>query len=537
MITLLALRLRRDAVQLALWIVGAAGLALLSVGGIASSYGTEQNRADLLATAIANPVVLLFRGLPSGAGEGAFAAFLILPFIALLAAFMSVFLAVRHTRADEEAGRAELLGVTRAGRLLPLAATAVHGLLANVVLAALVAVSLVATGLPVGGSLMTGAASGAVGLVFLGVGLVAAQVLPTPRAANAAAVWVLMTTFVLAGLGNALGAPSADLQSVESSGLTWVSPFGWAENTRPFADDSGLPVLLCLAVGVALGAIAAALQARRDVGASLVPERRGSSDAGTLLATPTALVWRLTWPAVVGWAVGGLLTGLLATTLSGVLQQAASQLPSVQAVIDALSAGGSLAQGAVVIFFTMLGILAACCAVQVVSRARHEEAHGTAEPVLAAAVTRMQWLAGYVVVAMVGILAVITAAVAGAALGLAGQSDPDWSLMGDVLVTAGGQMAAASVFLVLTALLLVLAPRLTVPVGWALVLVGAVLGLFGGLFGFPEWLVDLSPVAVSPTVGADGVELRGLGWLVVAALAGGAASFALMRRRESAPGE
>ena len=47
-----------------------------------SSYGTQQDRQALLATAIANPVILLFRGLPSGADEGAFIAFLIFPFLA-----------------------------------------------------------------------------------------------------------------------------------------------------------------------------------------------------------------------------------------------------------------------------------------------------------------------------------------------------------------------------------------------------------------------------------------------------------------------
>ena len=123
--TLLRERLRRDRWQLLIWILGTAVLAYVTYVGVSDSYGTQQDRAALLATAIANPVIMLFRGLPSGAGEGAFMLFLIFPFLAMMAAFMSSFLAVRHTRMDEELGRAELVAATPAGRTLPLVATRV----------------------------------------------------------------------------------------------------------------------------------------------------------------------------------------------------------------------------------------------------------------------------------------------------------------------------------------------------------------------------------------------------------------------------
>ena len=193
----------------------------------------------------------------------------------------------------------------------------------------------------------------------------------------------------------------------------------------------------------------------------------------------------MTRGSIIGWSVGGLLTGLLATSLAGVLGDVVEELPSVQAILAAISANGSIEQGAVVIFFEMLGILAACAAVQTVCRARQEEAHGTAEAVLATPVDRVRWLAGYVVVGFSAIVLVAAAAVIGAALGIAGRGS-DWSLMGDVAVVAAGQVVAASVFLVITALVFVLAPRLTIPLGWTLVFLAMVLGLFGPLFGLPD---------------------------------------------------
>lgn len=530
---LVAQRVRRDRWQLVMWIAGTAALAALTYVGVTDSYGTQHDRETLLATAIANPVILLFRGLPSGADEGAFMLFLIFPFLAMCAAFMSTFLAVRHTRAEEEDGRAELVAATAAGRRLPLLATGVYGLCANLALGALTTAALIACGLPLRGSAVGGLGAGAVGVAFLGIGLVCAQLFHTSRGANAAAVWALLVTFLLAGIGNAAGTPSTDLQRMESSWLVWLSPFGWGEQSRPFADDAAAPLLLCIAVGLVLAGTALALQSVRDLGAGVFGERRGPADAGITLRSPIGLVWRLTRGAVAGWAVGGLVTGMLATALASVLRDVTTQLPSVEAILTAITAQGSLEQGAVVIFFTMAGILAACCAVQVVCHARQEEAHGTAEPVLAGAVPRVGWIAGYLVVGFAAIVLVLAATVAGAALGLAGRGG-DAALMADAVVVAAGQVVAASVFLVLTAAVFVLAPRLTIPLGWSLVIVGMVLGLFGPLFGFPDAVVHLSPFASAPTVSDTGVDVRALWWLVAAVAALGGGSLALMRRRELA---
>jgi putative exporter of polyketide antibiotics len=534
-VALLGQRASRDAVQVLLWAVGTALLAYASYVGVADAYGTAQDRTSLLAAALANPVILLFRGLPSGTGEGAFMVFLIFPWLALLAAFMSTFLAVRHTRGDEEAGRAELVAATPAARTLPFAATAVHGILANVLLGALTAGAFLAVGLDAHGSLLAGAAVGAVGVAFLGVGLFSAQLMRTSRGANGVAVWTLVLTFVVAGIGNAIGTPSDDLTRMESSWLTWLSPFGWGENTRAFDENLWWPALLCVGAGAVLIAVSAVLVSARDLGGSFIAERRGRADASAALSTPTALMWRLTRGAVIGWTVGGLLVGLLSTSLASIVQDVGASNPAVEQILRQISGEGSIEQGTVTTFFTMLGVLAACAAVQVVCRARQEEVHGTAEPLLAAPVGRVRWLAGYLLVGLVAIVLVVAAAMAGAAAGIASQ-DGDMDLMRTVLVTGAGQVAAASVFLVVTALAFVLAPRVTIPLGWTLVLLGMTLGLFGPLFQFPEWLVHLSPIAVTPFVDGDEIDLRGLWWLVLAAGAGAAAALGLMRRRQLAAG-
>lgn len=532
---LLAQRVRRDGLQLILWVAGTALLAAAAAPGALRSYGSEQDRIELLATVMANPVILLFRGLPSGADDAAFVTFLIFPWLAILAAFMSTFLAVRHTRTEEEEGRMELVSATPAGRWLPTLATVTHGVMANALIAVLVTAAFLANGFATEGSWLAGCATGAVGLVFLGIGLVSAQLMRSAHSANAVSVAVVLLTFVLAGIGNALGTASDDLQRRESAWPTWLSPFGWGENTRAYADDDWRPVALCAVAFAAVAALALALQSARDLGAGLVPERRGRAGARATLRSSPSLVWRLTYGSVVGWAIGGFLTGALSTSLGGVVDRVGAENPAVQQVLDTLAGTGSPAAGIVVIFFTMVGIFCACCAVQTVVRARQEEARGTAEAVLALPVNRVRWLADFIVVGFAAVVVIAAAATAGAALGAA-DADGAPDLVRDAVVAAAGQVAAASVFLGVTALVFVLAPRWTIALGWTLVGLAAAVGLFGPLFGLPAWAVDLSPFGAAPVpVGAD-VDLRGLGWLVLAVGAGVAASLVLMRRRELATG-
>ena len=533
---LLRQRIRRDGLQLTLWIVGTAAMAFAGYAGVTQSYATLADRQNILAAALANPVILMFRGLPSGTSEGAFLAFEVLPWLALLAALMSTFLAVRHTRGDEEAGRSELVWATPAGRRLPTVVTIVHGLLANVVLAVLTSLARVATGLPTAGSLLSGAAAGATGIAFLGIGLLAAQLMRTSRGANSLTVWVLVATFLIRGLGNAAGTPNDDLCGMTSAWFAWISPFAWAEQTRPYDADLVGPVFLGLGLGLVLAAASVALQSQRDIDASFVAERPGRVSARPALASPHTLVWRLTAGSIVGWAVGGAVTGILATTLSGLVDQISGENPAVADILEKIGgATGGLDEVVITVFFTLLGILAACCAVQTVVRARQEEARGTAEAVLATPVGRVRWLVDYMIVGTAAVLIVVASAVLAGWAGIL-STDADGSLYRIVAVAGLGQALAASVFTVLTALVFVLVPRATIGLAWTLVLVATMLGMFGPLFGLPEWTTNISPFALTPVVDGDGVDVRGLWWLVLAVGAGLAASLALMRRRELATG-
>lgn len=532
---LLRARWRRDAVQLTIWIAGALLLAASAVVGVRGTFPDEADRATLLATAVANPVVLLFRGLPSGTDEAAFTAFLILPFVALLAALMSTFLAVRHTRGDEDAGRAELIAATPAARTVPLSATVVHGILANIVLGALVTTTYVAIGFAASGSILMGAASALTGIAFLGLGLVAAQLAASARTANAIGVWAVLLSYLACGLGNALGTPSGDLQRMTSAPLAWVSPFGWAENTRPYDSDAAGRLIPFAGLIVVALALAFVLSGARDVGGALLPARRGRAVASVALSGPIGMVWREARSSLLGWAVGGAIVGVLSTRLASAISQIGDTIPSGQALLQSLASQGSLAQGAIEVFFTLAGVLAACAGIQTVLRARQDEAAGLAEPVRAAGVGPVRWAGAYLSVAILAVVSCLAAATAGAAVGQLTTDASQTHLIRDAAVAAAGQAIAALTLVIVATLVVVIAPRLSLPVGWALVGAATVVGLFGPLLGLSDAAVDASPFAAAPHIDGDSLDLRGGAWLAVAVVTGVALLAAAARRRELAP--
>ena len=84
---------------------------------------------------------------------------------------------------------------------------------------------------------------------------------------------------------------------------------------------------------------------------------------------------------------------------------------------------------------------------------------------------------------------------------------PDASERMATVAEAGlAQLPAALVIIAVAALAFAVLPRLSIALGWAVVLLAIVLGQLGGLFGFPEWLRDISPFSHTPIVTAADID-------------------------------
>jgi ABC-2 type transport system permease protein len=532
MLRLVLFQARQDRVTLPVWILGITLLSFATSTAVATQFGDEESQAAILTLAASNPAFLFLRGLPDGTGVGAVVFFQGYAFTAVLAGLMSTFLVVRHTRSDEELGRDELLGAVPLPRAASLAATLVLGTAANLLLAVFVAAGFVAAGLPAGGAFAAGSAVGTVGVFFTGVAALAAQVLPTGRGANGAAAGLVGAAYLVRGVGDALGTPSADLLHVASAWPSLLSPIGWGQRARPFTSPDLAVLLVLLAAAAALGTLALLIRRRRDVGASLLPQRNGREHAGVGGRSFVGLAWRLQRSAVVGWCVGAAAIGAVAGALGPLVSETVSSVAPIRDLIARLVPGGQA--GLVDVFVTALlgiaGVFAATAGIQAVLRMRAEETEGRAELLLAAPASRARWLGANLLTAAVSaaLVAATTGAAAAVGLGLSGIADGQaWSLVPAALA----HVPAALVFMAAAAVAFALVPRLSIVLGWGMFAAGLVLGEFGELFGLPVWLQDASPFRHSSAMPVEPFNQGGaLGLLAIAAAGAALAAYCLRRR-------
>jgi ABC-2 type transport system permease protein len=508
---LLRFRLRRDRAQLIVWGVSLFLVTVLVVREVKETFPTAAERAGALKVLLITPAVLMFRGTPQGTSEGDFVAVLGISFIALLVGLMTTFLVVRNTRAEEERGQTEILAATAAGRLTPSIAVIALGAIADVLATVAVAAGCLVGGLPTGGSWLLAAGCGMTGLSFLGLAFLLAQVLPTSRAANGWAAASVVVAYFLRGIGDAAGTPHPETYTLTPAWPTWLSPIGWAQATRPFAEDRVWPLLLGLATFAVLTAVALVIQERRDVGAALVAERRARSTAPATLRGSFGLALRLERGSLIGWMVGVIAVAALLGGLGVVvIQQLDEAGPGVANAIDAIGGrNGTVSQAFANLGALFTGLLAAAMCVQGAQRLRQEEAAGRADAVLATAAGRLRWMLSYLGVA--ALAATVSLVLAGlVAGGLAGESGVGFSTWFAAILW---ELPAVLVLLGVTAVVFAAWPAATVPAGWVMFAAVAFLDMFGPLVGTPDWARQLAPFAHTPAVALPDPGFTG-GWVM-----------------------
>lgn len=529
-------RMRRDRVQIPIWLASIAALVLFSALALQDNFGSLEERTLLVRLAAANPSVMFIRGVPQGTDGDAVLIFTILAFIGVLVGLMNTFLAVRHLRAEEESRRAELVAATPAARTFPPLATLVYGLLVNLTLAVAVAGCLLLAGQKLAGSIVTGLALCGVGVVFLAVGGVASELMPSARAANGVAVGAVLVAYLLRGIADAFGTVSADGLYVQSGWLTWLSPIGWAQQTQPFTGNNLAPLLLHVGVAAALVGFALLVTARRDTGDSVLASSAGRATARRSLSGPFGLAWRLQWPSILAWCAGGAAFGVFGGSLGTAIASSDLGNSPIADQLARLSRGGdTLTEAFISVIFTIVGVVAAGSAIQAIIRLRQEESLVGGQLVLATPLSRLRWAGGYLTVGTIAILLVLAVGAAASVLAALAVGAPEESIE-DSLLAAVAQLPAALLFLSAVALVWALIPRLTSGIGWGLLALAVFLGVFGSLVGLPEWTAELSPFSHTPVPSGSDTDWSGGIVMLGLALVAGAAALLLFRRRDVAIG-
>jgi ABC-2 type transport system permease protein len=465
--------LHRDRIVVPAWLSVLVLMTFASASATRTLFGSLQDRETVATMLNDQPGLVALYGPildPSSAGELAMSKLTVL--YALFSAILYVVLIRRHTRVEEESGRAELVGGTTVGRDAPLTAAILESSLVAAVLGLLVTLANVAGGLPIAGSLGFGVTWVGTGLVATGTAAVACQLSASARTCAAVAAGLLAGAFAVRAVGDAVDG---------LHWLSWLSPLGWNTQLRAWSEPRWWVGVLYVVLGAGLVGLARVMASRRDLGGGLIGSRPGP--ASGWMAGPWSLTVRLQRTSLVLWtaAVAGMsmLFGAMAPGLDDLLVTGGGR-----ELIDRL--GGAF----IAAMLPITAMVVSVFPVSVITRAYHDEEAGRTALAMASGATRSRWF-----VATAGSAALVAAwllLVAGSLL-WAGYRAAGGSLSVSLVGAAVGW--APAVWAVAALALLGLAVRLAW-VGWASLVLFVTLTLVGELLELPSWLVQLSPYSV-----------------------------------------
>lgn len=508
---LLRLILRLDRIKLSLWLIGLLTIiaitpfslrAVLDAEAEAEGVTIEEVLIEQAALLETNGASIALQGPPDALDTfGGRYAFEIGAFSLAIVALMNILLIARHTRAEEESGRAELVRAAAVGPWSALAAVSIVAVTTNAVLGLGTTAVFLADGRPVGPSALYGASVAMCGLLFAAIALIWVQVFEYGRAATGMSLAGLGLAFALRAVGD-----------VRDNWLSLISPLGWIQQVDSFGDVAPWPFAVSVVAVAASVAVAISLAARRDVGAGLVEQRPGPAAASASLATPLGLAWRLQRSTLVWWAIGAAFLGGIYGSVISAIDDFVEQNESMRDMLESLGmSGDELRDGFITVILSMIALIATAGVIQSLLRPRAEELAGRAEPILATAVPRRTWLSAHLL--LTGLAAPLLMLAAGLGLVVAdglvvGRFTDVGATLAAALVRVPALWAVAGVGVLLYGL----ARRLTFGV-WALFAAMAIVFLFGDLLRLPDLARNLSPIGhVTHLPGGD------QGWLGVVVL-------------------
>jgi ABC-2 type transport system permease protein len=476
--TLLRLAIRRDSVRLSVWIAILTLTTVYAPNAIKLAYPEEpqrQARVNLMKT----PAAIIMGGPMFGGNEtdlGVMMANELMLTLIIATSILSILTVIRHTRAEEESGAAEVVLSSVVGRYARTYAALILVGGVNAVLAVTMTLAMASSGFGIVDTAAMCLGVTGVGMLFGAVAAVTAQLWRQARTATGAAMAVLALAALVRGIG--------DVINNSGSALSWFSPIAWAQQMRPFVDLRWWPFALLVALTVGLMVAAAVLEGRRQYDAGNIPSTGERPNAHPIKSV-FGLHVTLQRGQTIGWTVGLFLAGLAFGSMTKSLLDAAKENELIQRVL--------LQQGTDSVYTTMTQFLAAAATAYVVGavmRVHSDEEKGLGEPVLAGAVSRWRWLFTAVASAVLGSAVLMFFAGLGNGLG-AGITlgEPETILR---LTAAGLAFVPAMAVLAGLAAFAIAVRRPWI--GWLAVTFVVTSLYLGALLRLPQWLIDLSPV-------------------------------------------
>ena len=380
------------------------------------------------------------------------------------------------------------------GRHASLLAALIVATAGSILLAVLLALAFIVNGHLVDGSFAAGAALGAVGVAFAGVAAITAQLADTTHGANGLAGLVMGAAFLVSGVGNMLGDFNPATIEITSAWPVWLSPFGWYQQIQSFYQNNRWVLLLFAAFLVLTVQAAFALISRRDVGMGIIPARKGPAIASPGLLSPLGLAWRLQRNILMVWAIAAVVFGAVLGGTTTELAERMGGMERAEVLGDIFGMSETFAMAMVAI----LGPFDVFYTVQAYLRAVSEEANGLTEPILATAVTRLNWFLSHITCFVLGTLVVLLALGLGAAVASIAELEIRMlKLLEAAMIQAPAILIPAGFAIAIFGL----APRWSPTAAWMALIISILVGpFFGPALDLPLWVQNISPFTHVPAV-------------------------------------
>lgn len=426
-------------------------------------------------------------------------------FTALTLGIGMVFQVTKGARADEENGRTELFRSRAFGIHSTLASVVGGALLLCTVIGILSALACIALQLdPVGkgiaGSILFGLSMTAIGWIGVGVGALTNQLSASASLANSTGSIVMMVFYSMRMIG--------DMGSNHT--LTWLSPVGWGEQMAPWAQNRGwlmLPVILLTALLIVAAFV---IESRRDYGSGVLKDKKGKSEANSLMRQSWGLVLHLYKGSIIGWSIGIAVTGLMFGSV-------AKSMLSLFADAKVPMLKGSGIEALMGLLLCFIGLVSVVLPMMIMTGLRSDEVKGLTESMLSRGISRRRMVLDRFVVGScaTALLLMLGGASFGLAYGAAAKDlSQTYKLALDALVYLPGIMAIMGVIGVLFGLI----PRATIPVTWFLY--GAMYFdvLLSDALKLPKWAANIMPFIGTPRVPYENFNVGVFGYLAAAVL-------------------
>ncbi len=513
---------RLDRIRILIWVIALSFFTIIVPTSFTELYGSQQER-DGMAQTMANPAMTAMVG-PANLDNytlGVMTAHQMLLMTAAVVGLMSILLVTRHTRADEEDGRLEIVRSLAIGRLSYLNATLLVISFTCIALTLINGFGLYALGIEsmdLEGSLLYGTALGATGLFFAGVTAVFSQLFDSSRGTIGSSIAFLLLAYLLRAITD-----------VTNEAFSWISPLAWVSKAAVYDANNWGPILLLMGASIALFGVANYLNAIRDLGQGFLPSRPGKKYASRFLQSPIGLALRLQRAGIISWAIGMFVLG---ASYGSVLGDLDSFFADNSAMVELmhLEEGESMLERFLPMLMIVIALFATIPPVMAMNKLRGEEKKERIVHIVSRAVSRTTLLGSYLLIAVVNGFVMIFLA----ALGLwsAGNTVVEGGLSAELIFgNALSYYPAILVMIGLAVFLIGRIPKFTNFI-WAYVLYTFIVLYLGGIFQFSDWLGNLSPFGHIPQTPMEEFTIWPLLVLTVIAVVLAVIGFFGFRRRD-----